>query len=113
MPPEIDGLLKSRMGKRKLSEAREIFLGDWLDLFNIKVGEAAEIAGCDQSYISNIISGRKTNINVLYLLRIAEHMDVNVNDFYRRLPSQAQIESMQRLSPKARAAILAQRQKKA
>lgn len=113
MAADIEAPLKSRMGKRTPPEPREIFLGDWLNEFGIKVGEAAEIAGCDQSYISNIISGRKKNINALYLLRLSERMDININDFFRPLPSQSTLTALKRLSPKAQAAVLAQKRKRA
>ncbi len=113
MSLEINGLVKSGMGNRNPPEPQEIFLGDWLDLFGIGVTEAAEIAGCGQSYISNIIANRKPNINVLYLLRLSEHMEININDFFRPLPSKSHIASLKRLSPKAQAAVLAHQQKKA
>jgi hypothetical protein len=61
---------------------RTIYLGDWLKEKGIKVGEAAKIACCDQPYISNICAGRRSNINVLYLLRLSEFMGMTVNDFY-------------------------------
>ena len=113
MELQINGLVKSGMGTRNAPEPREIFLGEWLELFGIGVTEAAGIAGCDQSYISNIIAGRKPNINTLYLLRLSEHMEININDFFRPLPSQSQIASLKRLSPRAQAAVLAQKRKKA
>ncbi len=86
---------------------QELHLGDWLTFFEIGPTEAAEIAGCTQGYISNMVGGRKDNINVLYLLRLSEHMGVTVNDFYRPLPSRNQLATLKNLSPKAQAAILA------
>lgn len=91
----------------------EIYLGDWLTFFEMKVGEAAVVAGCDQSYISNIIAGRKPNINVLYLFRLSEELGVTINDFYRPLPNRSQLAALKNLSPKAQATILARQQKKA
>lgn len=90
----------------------KIHLGDWLDLFEISVGEAAEIAGCTQGYISNIIAGRKPNVNVLYLLRISDKMGVTINDFYRALPNRSQLAALKNLSPKAQATLLARQQAK-
>jgi plasmid maintenance system antidote protein VapI len=99
-------LLKLGMAKHGKSEVRPIFLGDWLEHFNVGPTEAAKIAGCDQSYISNIVAGRKKNINALYLLKLSEHFDLNINDFFRPLPPQSQITALQGLSSKAQAAIL-------
>lgn len=101
------------MAKKSDDKPREIYLGDWLDHFEIGPTEAARIAGCTQSYISNISRGARTNINALYLLRLSEHLEVNVNDFFRPLPSQTQIASIKDLSPKAQAALLAGKRRKA
>lgn len=100
------------MGKKRANEQPKIYLGDWLEQFEIGATEAGEIAGCGQSYISNIIANRKPNVNVLYLLRLSEHMGVTVNDFYRRLPSRSEMGAFEALSPKARAAIMEQQRKK-
>jgi plasmid maintenance system antidote protein VapI len=115
-PPEIalpvSDLLQCDMAKSDDDEPPEIHLGAWLDLFEVSVGEAADIAGCDQSYISNIIAGRKPNVNVLYLLRLSEKMGITVNDFYRSLPGRSHLAALKNLSPKAQATLLARQQKK-
>lgn len=113
MRPSGDALLQCGMAKQKHPVQREIFLKDWLDHFGIGPTEAARIAGCTQSYISNISRGARENINALYLLRLSEHLEINVNDFFRPLPSQSQIAPLQDLSPKAQAAILANKRRKA
>ncbi len=109
----ISDLVKSGMGTRNAPASREIFLGDWLDHFDIGPSQAAKIAGCSQGYISNISRGARTNVNALYLLKLSEHLDVNINDFFRPLPSKSQLDSIKRLSPKAQAAILTRKHKKA
>lgn len=93
-------------------EDPKLHLGAWLELLETDVGTAAKIAGCDQSYISNIIAGRKKNVNVLYLLRISEELGVTINDFYRPLPGRSQLNAFKNLSPKAQATILARQSKK-
>ena len=74
------------MAKRSNTDAREIFLGDWLEHFEIGPTEAAKIAGCSQSYISNISRGARTNINALYLLKLSEYLEVNINGTVRKIP---------------------------
>jgi hypothetical protein len=101
------------MSKTDDDSDREIHLGAWLELLQTDVGEAAKFAGCGQPYMSNIIAGRKKNINVLYLLRLSEALGVTVNDFYRPLPSKAQLHTLQNLSPKAQQTILNRQKKKA
>lgn len=101
------------MGKIANDEPPTIYLGAWLEEFEMDNGVAAEAAGCDQSYISNIVANRKPNVNVLYLLRLSEKMGVTVNDFYRKLPSRSHLAALKDLSPKAQATLLAKFQKKA
>lgn len=116
-PPEISlcdsALVECGMGRRTAQEPREIFLGDWLRLFEKGPVEAAKIAGCSQSYISNISRGARSNINALYLLRLAEWLGVSVDDFFRPVPSQAHIAALAQLSPKGQASILNRRRRKA
>ena len=113
MSLEIKRLLECDMKKRTKDETPHIFLGDWLDEFEIGRTEAAEIAGCDQPYISNICANRKHNVNVLILLRISEYMNVNINDFYHPLPDRSAVGALKRLSPRAQKTLLALYQKKA
>lgn len=100
------------MAKEPGDEPPPIYLGDWLALFETTVGEAAEIAGCGQSYISNIIANRKSKINVLFLLRLSDELGVTINDFYRPLPNKSQLAALKNLSPKAQATLLARQQRK-
>lgn len=107
------GSLQCLMAKQPESDTREIFLGDWLEHFEIGPTEAAKIAGCSQSYISNISRGVRKNINALYLLKLSEHLEININDFFRPLPSQSHINSIKALSPRARDAVLTRGRRKA
>lgn len=109
---KINGLIKCDMGKHSKPEPRKIYLGDWLHQKRIGASEAAEIAGCTQSYISNISRGTKQNVNALYLLRLSEHMEISVNDFFQKPPPVAHVESFTRLSEKAQKAILSPKAKK-
>jgi transcriptional regulator with XRE-family HTH domain len=100
------------MAKRKTQKPREIFLGEWLKRKGIGPTEAARIAGCSQSYISNISSGLRTNINALFLLNLSEALEININDFFRKPPSEAEIASIKALSPEAQDALLRPRRQK-
>ena len=110
---EVKDLLKFDMGKKIKDDAPHIYLGDWLDEFEIGRTEAAEIAGCDQPYISNICANRKHNVNVLILLRLSEYMRVNINDFYHPLPEKSGMATFKRLSPRAQNTLLEHYRKKA
>lgn len=100
------------MAKRNPQEIREIFLGDWLKRAGIGPTEAAKIAGCTQSYISNISSGARPNVNTLYLLPISEALGITVNDLFRKPPSEAQLAPMKALSPEAQEALLRPKRQK-
>lgn len=109
----INGLIKCDMGKSSRPEPREIYLGAWLRQKGVGVSEAARIAGCTQSYISNISGGKRPNINALYLLILSEHLEISVNDFFQPPPPVAHVESFKRLSEKAQKAILGRKARKA
>ena len=101
------------MAIRDDDEPPPIYLGQWLEFFEKDITEAATIAGCTQSYVSNIIANRKPNVNVLYLLRISDWLEVTINDFYRPLPKKSELQALKALSPKAQAAILEKQRKRA
>lgn len=109
MAASLTAFLECGMQKKAKDETPEIFLGEWLKLFGTGPTQAAKIARCTQSYISNISAGRKTSIDAVYLLRLSEHFKVTINDFFKRPPSQSQTAAFAELSPEAREAILARR----
>jgi len=116
IPLRVNALVKCRMRnlpKPRPDDPPEIFLGAWLKTFEIGPTEAAKIAGCTQSYISNISAGKKPNINVLYLLRLSEAMGVTINDFYRKPPTVTQLAPLADLSAAARTAIVTRKQRRA
>lgn len=101
-----NGLLNCPMGKKSKPKLFQIYLGEWLEFLDLDVGEAAKIAGCDQSYISNIKRGTKSHVNVLYLLALTEDQGITVNDLYRKPPTKLQQAHLQEYSPQAQALIL-------
>lgn len=101
------------MGKTDDDIEYELYLGDWLDTLGMPVGEAAEVAKCDQSYISNMKGKRKANPSALILLRISIALGITVNDFYQKPPTVSETAAFDRLSPKAQQTILRSRRKRA
>ena len=94
------------MAKETKPETYKLHLRGWLKLYDLTQTEAGEIAGCDQSYIANMIAGRNENINVLYLLRISDYMEVAVNDLYKPAPKRSDVGSLAELSPRAQQSVL-------
>lgn len=113
MPAELACALRSRMGKKAKLSTPQMYLGQWLALKDIGPTRAAEIAGCSQGYISNIMRGAKTNINALYLFRLSEHMEITVNDFYREPLPTSQIERLGDYSQAAQKMLLNLKRRKA
>lgn len=99
-------LLKCGMAKKNQPPKRIIHLKAWMELEPIGPTELAEIAGCTQSYISNLAANRKPNPNVLFLLAISEYFGITVNDLYEPPPSAAQIIDLQGYSERAREKIM-------
>lgn len=105
-------LVRCGMGKRPNPAAREIFLGQWLEVFGITQAAAGEIGGCSQSYIANISAGRKNNVNAQILLRIADFLEIKVDDFFQRPPPASQIASLARISTEARSKLVTRKQRR-
>ena len=101
------------MSKKPSNPEPKMHLGDWLKLLDVEVGRAAKMADCGQSYISNMIAGRRTNPNTLILYRLTEKLGITINDLYRQVPRAPEVETLQNLSPRAQQTVLALRHKKA
>ena len=84
---------------------RTIYLGEWLTRLGISVNDAAKAGGVGQSYISNMIAGRKDRPETSIMLGISELLGITVNDLYKRPPPQSTVDGLGELSPSARAAL--------
>lgn len=107
------GFLDLPMAKKPTLPQRPIFLGLWLNLFEIDVTEAAKAGGVTQGYVSNIIANRKPNVNVMILLPISEMMGITINDLYHRPPTNEQTAAMAALSPQARESLVQLKRRRA
>jgi transcriptional regulator with XRE-family HTH domain len=97
------------MGKIPKRQHRQLFLAEWIEATGHQTGAVASAAGVDQSYISNIIAGRKGNPSAHVLLAVSEHLGVTVNDLYRRPPPTSVLEHLSSLSPAARTTLSGRR----
>lgn len=94
------------MGKKGKPIPRDLYLGEWMEFFDVGPVELSKAAHCSSSYVSNIKGERRADVNVLFLLPISEHLGVSVNDLYTRPPSKVQIAEFQPYSKVAQASIL-------
>lgn len=109
------GELRWNMGKKSKKTPpppRPIYLGEWLELLGIGPSEAAKLAGCTQSYISNMMRGVKPNVNVQILLRLSEKIGITINDFYQRPPSPTTADQMASYSTTTQTTLLNLHRKK-
>lgn len=103
---ENSGLVNCGMGKTPRRTYRPIYLQEWLEAVGAKPADVARAAAVGESYISNIIAGRKENPSAHVLLAISEHLGITVNDLYRRPPPESSLSHLTSLSPAALDALL-------
>ena len=73
---------------------RRLFIGEWLARLGKKQAEAAAAVGVTTPYMSELISGKKTNPGHEVLLDLSEWLGLTVNDFYRPPPPREQVEAV-------------------
>ena len=84
----------------------KLHLGPWLARDGRKPVELAKALGVTDSYISELISGRKPNPGHALLIDISEWLGITVNDLFRPPPEPGAVEAVERL-PLAQQAALA------
>lgn len=94
------------MGKLTKRTYKRIYLGEWLDALGQDQKGTADAAGVNPSYISNIVSGRKTNPSGYVMQAIADHLEITMNDLYEPPPSHSAVAMLNGLSPEAREVLL-------
>lgn len=78
-----------------------IYLAEWLEVLGHSQHEASVAAGVGQSYIANIIAGRKKNPGAYVLLRLSEWLGITINDLFHPPPPETVISAIRELSPAA------------
>lgn len=91
------------MGKLPKRTYQRLYLAEWMEVTGLDQAAAAKAGGVNQSYISNMIAGRKKNPSAYVLVRITNHMQISVNDLYHPPPPEAALRAISHLSPGARA----------
>jgi hypothetical protein len=74
-------------------------LGAWLEVFEKKNVEAARAAGVSDSYISEIISGKKNNPGLFVMLDLARWLGVSVEELMYPPPDPETLRKIRRFSP--------------
>jgi transcriptional regulator with XRE-family HTH domain len=80
---------------------KKLYLGQWLSRLGRRPVDLARELDMTESYVSNLISGKKTGPTVDVLLRTSEWLGITVNDLFRPPPAAAAIEDLRAYSPGA------------
>lgn len=75
-----------RMARNPRDRYKVLYIGAWLTKLGRKQGEVAKKAGIDVGYMSQLVSGEKTNPAAAMLMAIAEELGITVNHLYHRPP---------------------------
>lgn len=88
---------------------RPLHVGEWVAQFMAQSGrqqeDIADATGITDAYLSELMSGKKKNPSAHVLRALSEELGITINDFYRKPPSQSQLDRLKNLSP-SDAAIL-------
>ena len=84
---------------------RPLHVSEWVAQSGRRQDEIARAVGITDAYLSELISGKKKNPSAHVLRALSEELGITVNDFYRKPPSQVQLDRLKNLSP-SEAAIL-------
>lgn len=109
-----DGLKPSPMGKvpskprrREPVRARTLYLGQWLAVLGRKPSELSRAIGCNEGYLSLLISGKqKRNPSAELILDLSDELGVSVNALYTPPPARDVAGEVGKLSTRQWAAFL-------
>lgn len=74
-------------------------MGEWVAQSGRKQEDIARTVGITDAYLSELISGKKKNPSAHVLMALSEELGITINDFYRKPPSQMQLDRLKNLSP--------------
>jgi transcriptional regulator with XRE-family HTH domain len=78
---------------------RKLYIGEWLARLGRKPVDLAKHVDVTETYVSELISGKKNNPSHVLLLDISEWFGLTVNDLYMRPPDRVALEAVERLNP--------------
>jgi plasmid maintenance system antidote protein VapI len=93
--------------RREPVKPRTLFLGQWLAVLGRKPGEVAKAIGCNEGYMSLLVSGKqKRNPSTELILDLSDELGVSVNALYSPPPARDVAGEAGKLSPRQWAAFL-------
>jgi transcriptional regulator with XRE-family HTH domain len=118
MDAKTDGSKPAPMGKppiktlprkprREPIRVRTLYLGQWLAVLERKPAELARAIGCNEGYLSILISGKqKRNPSTEFMLDISDELGISVNALFNPPPARDVAGQVGKLSPRQWAAFL-------
>jgi transcriptional regulator with XRE-family HTH domain len=88
------GLWAMSARKAQTRTFRKLYIGEWLNRLGRRQNEAAEALGVTETYISELISGKKKNPHHAILYDLSEWLGLTINDLYRPPPARAAVEAV-------------------
>ena len=85
---------------------KPLYLGAWIRKLGYRPAEVARGTGLNEGYLSQLISGKKTNPSRVALAAIAEFLDVHVAVFDSPPPDQPTLDTLSRLDPQLLARLM-------
>jgi transcriptional regulator with XRE-family HTH domain len=105
--PPFMGKPPQKPRRREPVKARTLYLGPWLAVLGRKPGEVAKAVGCNEGYMSLLVSGKqKRNPSAELILDISDELGVSVNALYAPPPARDVAGEAGKLSSRQWAAFL-------
>ena len=82
-------------------QVRKLYLAQWLARLKKRPVDLARHLEVDQSYVTNLCKGTKTNPSVPKLLAMSEFLGISVNDLFKEPPKARSIDELRGYSPGA------------
>lgn len=85
---------------RPLREQPQLYVGQWIRALGAKPAEVARATNINEGYLSQIISGAKTNPSRAFLKQIADYLGITVGDFDGPPPAPELLDEIAKIDPK-------------
>lgn len=101
-PAPEDAVMVGRRKTPSRQPARpqpSLFLGEWIRALGKSQKDVATAAGMSEAYLSQLISGRRTNPSAGALLDIAKYLGIPLQSLYQPPPDREFLDQARQLDP--------------
>lgn len=90
---------------QKNRQFRKLYIGPWLARLGKKPVDAAKAIGVTETYMSELISGKKKNPGHAILFDLSEWLGIPMNALYRMPPAQNAVDAVEGMTAAEMAAL--------